>query len=56
MKAGIHPDYQQVEVVCVCGNSFYVGSTQKSFVLKFVPPVTLFTAEMVHALWIQKVA
>ncbi|XVJ51816.1 MAG: 50S ribosomal protein L31 [Vampirovibrio sp.] len=29
MKAGIHPDYQQVEVVCVCGNSFYVGSTQK---------------------------
>jgi large subunit ribosomal protein L31 len=28
MKADIHPTYQQVEVHCVCGNSFFVGSTK----------------------------
>ncbi len=29
MKEKIHPDYQQVEVECDCGNSFKVGSTKK---------------------------
>ena len=27
MKAGIHPEYKQVEVVCACGNSFRTRST-----------------------------
>ena len=27
MKAGIHPDYQEVTVTCSCGNSFMTRST-----------------------------
>ena len=27
MKADIHPDYQDVKVVCSCGNSFTTRST-----------------------------
>lgn len=27
MKAEIHPDYAEVNVVCSCGNSFKTGST-----------------------------
>ncbi|HYC55452.1 MAG TPA: 50S ribosomal protein L31 [Candidatus Binatia bacterium] len=27
MKAGIHPEYKEVEVVCACGNSFRTRST-----------------------------
>ena len=27
MKAEIHPNYQQANVHCVCGNEFTVGST-----------------------------
>jgi len=27
MKAGIHPDYQEVTVTCSCGNSFVTRST-----------------------------
>lgn len=27
MKDGIHPDYQQIEVTCSCGNKFMTGST-----------------------------
>ncbi len=30
MKEGIHPKYNQVEVVCNCGNKFVTGSTAKS--------------------------
>lgn len=30
MKEGIHPQYQEAEVVCACGNSFKTGSTKKS--------------------------
>jgi len=30
MKANIHPKYYQTSVVCACGNSFTVGSTQES--------------------------
>lgn len=30
MKEGIHPKYQEVEVVCACGNKFMTGSTKKS--------------------------
>jgi large subunit ribosomal protein L31 len=27
MKAGIHPDYHEIKVVCSCGNSFDTRST-----------------------------
>ena len=30
MKAGIHPDYHVVNVVCACGNSFATRSTAKT--------------------------
>lgn len=29
MKANIHPQYQQANVICACGNRFTVGSTQE---------------------------
>lgn len=29
MKEKIHPKYQEVEVKCVCGNTFKTGSTKK---------------------------
>ncbi len=29
MKKGIHPEYQEVEVHCACGNTFKTGSTNK---------------------------
>ena len=28
MKAGIHPDYKEVKVVCACGESFTTRSTR----------------------------
>lgn len=28
MKADIHPNYQEIKVVCSCGNSFTTRSTQ----------------------------
>ena len=30
MKAGIHPDYHPITVVCACGNSWTTRSTAKS--------------------------
>jgi len=27
MKEGIHPQYQEVEVVCACGHTFHTRST-----------------------------
>lgn len=27
MKEGIHPEYNQINVSCTCGNSFQTGST-----------------------------
>ena len=27
MKAGIHPDYHEIKVVCSCGNEFTTRST-----------------------------
>ena len=30
MREGIHPKYNQVEVVCNCGNTFTTGSTKDS--------------------------
>lgn len=27
MKSDIHPEYQEIEVTCSCGNNFSVGST-----------------------------
>jgi large subunit ribosomal protein L31 len=29
MKANIHPDYKEVNVTCVCGNTFKTGSTKR---------------------------
>jgi large subunit ribosomal protein L31 len=29
MKAGIHPAYEQIDVVCACGSRFQTGSTHK---------------------------
>ncbi len=29
MKAGIHPAYEEVSVVCACGNTFKTRSTHK---------------------------
>ena len=29
MKAGIHPAYSEVSVICACGNSFKTRSTHK---------------------------
>jgi large subunit ribosomal protein L31 len=28
VKAGLHPEYHLAKVSCVCGNSFYTGSTK----------------------------
>ena len=30
MKEGIHPNYNEVEVKCACGNTFKTKSTNKS--------------------------
>ena len=29
MKAGIHPQYEEVNVICACGNQFRTRSTHK---------------------------
>ncbi len=29
MKAGIHPAYQEVSVICACGHTFRTGSAHK---------------------------
>ena len=29
MKEGIHPEYNQLKVVCACGNEIEVGSVEK---------------------------
>ena len=29
MKDGLHPEYYQAKVVCVCGNTFDIGSTKQ---------------------------
>jgi large subunit ribosomal protein L31 len=34
MKAGIHPDYHEVEVHCACGNTFKTRSTKKEIRLE----------------------
>ena len=30
MKTGLHPEYNQINVTCACGNAFTVGSTSKT--------------------------
>jgi large subunit ribosomal protein L31 len=30
MKPDIHPEFNEIEVSCVCGNKFIIGSTQKT--------------------------
>jgi large subunit ribosomal protein L31 len=34
MKAGIHPEYHDVEVRCACGNTFKTRSTRKELRLE----------------------
>jgi large subunit ribosomal protein L31 len=34
MKPGIHPEYQEVEVRCACGNTFKTRSTKKEIRLE----------------------
>jgi len=34
MKAGIHPEYHEVEVRCACGNTFKTHSTSKELRLE----------------------
>jgi len=34
MKAGIHPEYHDVEVHCACGNTFNTRSTKKELRLE----------------------
>ncbi len=34
MKAGIHPEYREVEVHCACGNTFTTRSTKKEIRLE----------------------
>ena len=34
MKAGIHPEYHAVTVVCACGNTFTTRSTAKAIHLE----------------------
>ena len=34
MKAKIHPDYQEVTVVCACGETFVTRSTRKELRLE----------------------
>jgi large subunit ribosomal protein L31 len=34
MKAGIHPEYQEVEVRCACGNTFTTRSTKSELRLE----------------------
>jgi len=34
MKAGIHPDYHEVEVRCACGNTFKTRSTKENLRLE----------------------
>ncbi len=34
MKAGIHPEYHPITVVCTCGNSWVTRSTAKSIHLE----------------------
>ena len=29
MKAGIHPAYNEIKVICACGNTFQTRSTHK---------------------------
>jgi large subunit ribosomal protein L31 len=34
MKAGIHPEYHEVEVHCACGNTFKTRATRKEMRLE----------------------
>lgn len=34
MKAGIHPEYQPVQVHCACGETWTTGSTKKELRLE----------------------
>ena len=34
MKTGIHPEYKEVTVACVCGNTFVTRSTSDSIELE----------------------
>jgi len=34
MKAGIHPEYKEITVTCVCGNTFTTRSTSEKIELE----------------------
>jgi large subunit ribosomal protein L31 len=34
MKAGVHPEYHEVEIRCACGNSFTTRSTKEELRLE----------------------
>ncbi|MFC1543817.1 50S ribosomal protein L31 [Gemmatimonadota bacterium] len=34
MKAGIHPEYKEITVTCVCGNTFKTRSTSEKIELE----------------------
>ena len=34
MQSGIHPEYNEVNVACACGEKFTTGSTKKSEIIK----------------------
>lgn len=34
MKKDIHPEYRQVKVVCACGETFMMGTTKKTDLIK----------------------
>ncbi len=34
MKANVHPDYHEVEVICACGQKFQTKSTKPGDVIK----------------------
>ena len=50
MKAGIHPNYKIVKVICSCGNTFETGSVKKKSKLKLVQNVIHSTLDVKNSL------
>jgi large subunit ribosomal protein L31 len=47
MKTGIHPQYSQATVTCVCGNTYSVGSTKQKIDVEICSAChPFFTGEM----------
>ena len=41
MKAGIHPQYEEVNVTCACGNMFRTRSTHKGDIRVEIAPTAI---------------